>query len=186
MRLLRLLAAPVAASGIFLAQVISAGPAAADTISDPHCNYDFITFNACLSFGFGADRNTLVPLVGLDSITSESHARDVVADIRSGNAPVFAQLIGDDGPGHEQILANLPISPGWPGAGPGGLGIEWSASLYRGVLDEDKNDQDEVFARVGYWDFQFGWQIFTTGTVHAEFAPIIIIDPPPGCIKVCP
>jgi hypothetical protein len=170
---------------MFLAQAIGAGPAAADVITDPHCNYDFVTFNACLSFSGGADVNTLVPSAGLDSRTSESHARDVVADILSGNAPVFAQLIGDDGPGHEQILANLPLAPGWPAVGPDGLGIAWSDSLYRGVLDEDKDGQDEVFARVGYWDFQFGWQIHTTGIVRAEFAPFIIIDPP-GCIKVCP
>ena len=183
MRLLRLLAAPVAAGVMFLAQAINAGPASA-AISDPHCHFDFVTFNACLRFWPGSEVNTLAPNVGLDSYMSESHARDVAADILAGNAPAFAQLIGDDGPGHEQILAELPLKSGWPAAGPDGLGIEWSTLVQRAVLDEDKDGQDEVFARLGYWDFQFGWKIFTTGTVQAEFAPIIVN--PPGCVEECP
>jgi hypothetical protein len=175
----RLLAAPVVAGVMVLAQAVGISPASAD-VNDMACNYDHITFNACLDFRSTADVNTLIGHVGLDSYMSEGYAQEIV----SHGAAFRASLWGDDG-GNDRWLADLAVVPGWPASGPDGLGADLSAALYRGDLNEDTDSEDEIYAKVSYFDYHTGrTKIFRTGTVHGDFAPIFG-GGGPGCLVLC-
>jgi len=189
MRLSRLLAATastVAAMVVTLA--VGATPANA-AITDPHCNYDFVTFNACLRILPTGVLNELTPHVGLDAFMPQRYAQEIVdfgADFR-------AQLWGEDGD-TDTFLLNLTIMPGWPAAGTGGLGAELHApNVDTSVLNEDKNDEDELYAVVSYFDFHTGERkVYTTGILRGEFTPVVIIDDGGGgggggggCVRAC-
>lgn len=171
MRRSRLLAAAAAAGVLVLAQVAGAGPARADTF-DLACNYDYVRFNACLHFANVGEVDRLDAHVALDRHFPQRYAQEIVdygADFR-------AQLWAEDG-GQARFLTELTIVPGWPAAGPDGLGAELvAASLQRGnFLDEDPGqpDQDELFARVSYFNFHTDQtEEFRTGTVRGDFSPL--------------
>jgi hypothetical protein len=170
MRRSRTLAATAAAGVLLLAQAVGAGPARADTL-DMACNYDYVNFNACLTFQDVGELDMLNAQVGLDRHFPQRYAQEIVdygADFR-------AQLWADDG-GHATFLTELTIMPGWPSAGPDGLGAELLAtSLPRAnFLDEDPGqpDQDELYVKVSYFDFhRHEREEFRTGTVHGDFSP---------------
>jgi hypothetical protein len=183
MRLSRLLAAPAAAGILMLAQIVGIGPAQAAT-TDLACNYDFTTFNACLNFDH-TGVNEWRAHVGLDAVMSQRYAQEII----DNGAGFHAALFGDDGDGQRHFLANLSIMPGWPAAGPDGLGAELSATVSSTTLDEDPNDEDEIYAIVSYFDFHPGMGRVVehyTGTVHGEFAPVTEGGGGGGCFVVCP
>src|SRR5690348_1553542 len=117
MKLSRLLAAPVIAGVMVLAQAAAISPAYAD-VHDVACNYDDVTFNACLNFQ-NVDASTLNAHVGLDAFMPERYAQEIM----SYGAGVRASLWGVAN-GHDQFIADLTIMPGWPAAGPDGLRSE--------------------------------------------------------------
>jgi len=180
MRLSRVLAAPAAAGIMVLAQAVGIGPAQAAT-TDLACNYDFSTFDACLNIT-PVGLNQWNVHVGLDAVMSQRNAQEII-----DNGAVFrATLYGDDGGGRRQFLTSLTLMPGWPAAGPEGLGAELSANVPGSILDEDKNDEDEIFAEISYFDFHKDKVVkYVTGTVHGEFAEVTE-GGGGGCFVVCP
>ena len=178
MKLSRLLAIPAVAGAMVLAQTVGISPAHAG-FDDLACNYDYVHFNACLNFQDAGETNQVTAHVGLDAFMPEWYAQAIVAH----GAQVRAWLWGDDG-GNDHFIAELTVMPGWPAAGPSGLGAELSAAnLYRGDLDEDPYDEDEIYAVVSYFDPSQGQVTYRTGTVHGEFAPMG--GGGDGCLVAC-
>jgi hypothetical protein len=183
MRLTRLIAAPVAAGALMLAQLAGAGPARATTaLGDPACNYDYITFNACLRFWGTGEADIYRAVVGLDAYMSRASAQDLV----NHGTIAKAQLWSDEG----RYLADLTTSPGFPAAGPDGLGVELYADLSGPYsLDEDLDGEDEIYAKVSYYDYRqvnngnAGWVTKTTGIVHYDFTTIA--GGGEGCFLLC-
>jgi hypothetical protein len=179
MRLARLLAVP-AIAGVMLAFTVAASPAYAGT-TDLACNYDYVTFNACLNFQETDPANDMWSAnVGLDALMPERYAQEIVAY----GAGFRATLWGDDN-GQGTFIADLSISPGWPLAGSDRLSGHLTATLTREQLNEDANyDEDELYAIVSYFDYHTGTtKVFRTGTVHGYFDPVGSGDP--GCFVVC-
>lgn len=162
--------AAFAAAGVLAVQIAGAGPASADTF-DLACNYDDIS-NACLNFQNVGEVDRLNAHVGLDWHMPQQDAQDIVD--RGGDFQ--AQLFADDH-GRRTLLADLSVMPGWPSAGPDGLGVEFLVtSLQRAnFLDEDPGqpDQDELVARITFWNARESkLEVFTTGIVHGDFSPL--------------
>jgi hypothetical protein len=185
MRLSRLLAATAsAAAAMMLTLAVGATPAKA-AITDPHCKFDRNRHNACLRMLPTGVLNELTPHVGIDRFYPQRYAQEIVdfgADFR-------AQLYGEDGD-RDTFLLDLTIMPGWPAAGPGGLGAELHApNVHVSVLNEDINDQDELYAVVSFFDYHIGQrEEFTTGILRGEFTPIVIVDDGGGgggCVRAC-
>ncbi|WP_433293699.1 hypothetical protein ACQP2F_31270 [Actinoplanes sp. CA-030573] len=180
MRLSRLVAAPLAAGILMLAQLAGVGPARA-AATDMACNYDHISFNACLDFTH-TGLNEWRAHAGLDAAMPQRYAQEII-DYGAG---FRASLFGDDH-GTGQFLADLTLMPGWPAAGPTGLGAEFAATLSSTTLDEDYNDEDEIYAVVSFFDYHRGVTVaFRTGTVHGEFAPVSEGGGGGGCLVACP
>src|SRR4051812_2148191 len=130
MRLPRLLAAASIAAGTVVA--MSAGPAYAD--DGPACQYDYITYNACVRFLDTANVDVEHVVAGLDSYMPQGYAQEIV----SNGGAFKASLWGDDGGnGHDTFIADLWVDPGSPLTGPDGLGADLSADVWRGYLNED-------------------------------------------------
>ncbi|HEY5843891.1 MAG TPA: hypothetical protein VIU87_20935 [Mycobacterium sp.] len=182
MRLSRLLAVPAFASAIMAAQLVGISPANA-AINDLACHYDHTDSNACLYFEDVGDEGKLDAHVGLDAYMSQEYAHELV----SHGADFRASLWGDDGD-RDQFIADLTVASGWPSAGPGGLGVEFVGnSLARSSLNEDKDDKDEIYAKISYFDYHGqGRRVsFTTGIVRGEFT---YLPPGPGtpqCLVLC-
>lgn len=179
MQLPRLLVAAAITGVLVMGQAMDIGPAYANT-TDLACKYDYISYNACLDFRVTNDVNWLTAHVGLDSFLPEGYAQEIVAH----GAAVRASLWGDDG-SRQQFIADLTVTPGWPAAGPDGLGVELSEVVSRGQLNEDIDDEDEVYAVVSYFDFHGDGtrHVFHTGTVHGDFSPLG--GGGPGCLVAC-
>jgi hypothetical protein len=123
MRLHRLLAGPVIAGLMVLAQTLTVGSASA-AVTDPACNYDFVHFDACLYFTGSGELNVLIAHAGLDERMAQASAQEIVASPGS----VWGSLWADDGGnGRDHWIADLSVDPGWPAAGTDGLGVELSA-----------------------------------------------------------
>ncbi len=178
MRLLRVLAVFVGA--IMSAQVVSMGPANA-AITDLACRYDHVTFNACLDFEDVGQPGRLDAHVGLDVFMSQEYAQDLI----SHGADFRASLWADDTT--DQFLADLSIAPGWPAAGAGRLGVEFvGVGVERDVLNEDEGEQDEVYAKISYFDYHRGKRMtFTAGVVRGEFAYLHPGGGHPQCLALC-
>ena len=176
MKLSRLLAAPVIAAAMLLAQLVSPGPAQAAI--GPKCLHDDgRSYNACLTISGTGELNQWRVTAGLDAIMSQRYAQEIIDD----GANLRATLWGDDG-GSRKLIGSLPVAPGWPVAGPSGLSVELSGLVYGGDLNED-NGLDEIYAEITYFDFHRGRNIpHRTGTVVGEFIPWV--ETP--CDIVCP
>lgn len=177
MRLSRLCAAVVAAGALVLTQ--AAGPASAN-VNDLACNYDFHTFNACLYFA-EPQQNYLDAHVGLDTVWPEQYAREIVA----GGTSARASLWWDNG-SHDRHVADLTLVPGWPQAGPTGVGFEFVATgLYRGDLDfhPGANEEESFYAKITYVDPHNGNRFeYVTGIVTGDFKPF---SEEPPCPTAC-
>ncbi|MBG0568624.1 hypothetical protein [Actinoplanes aureus] len=181
MKLSRLLAAPVFAGAMLLTQIAGIGPAQAAP-SDPHCNYDFRTFNACLRFFGTGQLNEWRAVAGQDAFMSQRSAQEKI----DHGTNFRAQLFGDDG-NRRTLLADLFLAPGWPAAGPGGLSAELTRVLHGSTLNEDTDGNDEIYAEITYWDFVINDNVtHRTGTVVHEFAPRSEVPDDPGCRVICP
>jgi hypothetical protein len=139
-RPLRTLAAALAVIGVAL---VAAAPRA--FAADMACNYDS-TFNACLSFDY-LDYLWYDVHVGVDVHMAE----DARAIIRCGGN-FTAELKGDDGSNNGEHITDLALAPGWPSAGPDGLGVEFvTRYVNSSQLDED-DGRDELHAKITYFD----------------------------------
>ena len=126
----------------------------------PNCNYDGWSFNACLSLTGSTSYFYWDAHVGIDVKLPEQYGREVLAC----GADFRASLWGDDGGSGDDFIRNLILSPGWPAAGPDGIGAEFTARLIDSAdLDEDDGN-DEVYARVSFRDCHTGFiRNFRTG-----------------------
>jgi hypothetical protein len=166
MKLSRLIAGAVLAAGALVLPQATVPASAA--VTDLACNFDFITFNACLNFT-EPTLNVLDAHVGLDAKMPQRYAQDIVA-IGAPNAQ--AQLFATNG----RFIADLPVSTGFPAVGPSGLGVQLAATgLARGDLNINPGAgaQESFFVQVSYFDphGQGAWKTFRTGTVTGDFAP---------------
>jgi hypothetical protein len=181
MRISRLLAAPVVAGVLMLAQAVGASPAHAG-VYDLACNYDHITFNACLNFRYvPEDVNQVHVRVSLDAFMPQRYAEEIV----SHGAGFRASLWGDDD-GHGRFLVDLTLGPGSPTAGPGGLTATlYADNLWKEYLDEDQySAEDEVYAVVSYFDYHNGsTRTFRSGIVHGDFSRLV--GGGPVCLMRC-
>lgn len=153
---------------IVAVSLVAAPRAAADSASDPHCNYDSNgSFNACLRFEW-AGYGWMHAHVGIDRYVPEQYGREIVAC----GADFKASLWGDDGGGNEDdFIRDLVVDPGWPTAWSRGISAELTAKYLDPELDEDKgSDRDELYARVSYFDCHDGWRHeYRTGEIVGDF-----------------
>lgn len=129
------------------------------------CNYDFVSFNACLTIEYAGNARWDVT-VGLDRHMPKSYADEI---LRCGSG-MFAELWGDDG-GHpdDDDLGTVWLRPGSPNTGSNPEGM--FADFFRAGmnLDED-NGTDEVYAEITYFDCHVGqWFTYRTGTLTGNF-----------------
>jgi hypothetical protein len=158
------LAKRLAAFAIVAGSLLVAAPHA--SASEQACRYDSRTFNACLSFD-SLGSGFYDAHVGLDVTMPEQYAREIIAC----GGRFQATLWGDDGGfGQDDRLRDLSVAPGWPVAGPNGLGVEFIArDIPRIDLDEDSGT-DEVAARISYLDCHTqSWRQYATGTIVRSF-----------------
>lgn len=177
----RLLAASaVSAAAVIATQLVTIIPAHA-AINDLACNYDHVSFTACLDFEDVGEAGKLDAHVGLDAFMSQQYAQDLT----SHGADLRASLWADDD--RDQFIADLTVVPGWPTAGPGGLGVAFTATdLNRAVLNEDPEDKDEIYAKISYFDYHRGKRVaFTSGVVRAEFTYLPPGGGHPVCLQFC-
>jgi len=132
------------------ALIATSSPAAA---AEQHCNYN-ANFNACLTLtykGFFWYDAT----VGLDVHMSQQYAQWLV------DCPhvVRSTIWGDDGGSNRSRIRDLVLSPGWPGAGPDGYGVEmYTININADELNEDgDDDRDEFYATIQYLDCMTGF-----------------------------
>jgi hypothetical protein len=173
-RPLRALAAFAAVLGIVAATSLAAAAPPASAASNMRCNNDNgLSFNACLSFdylGYGWwDAH-----VGIDVYMPEYYARAIVA---CGNSNFKASLRGDDGKGaNDPVIRELSVVPGWPRADSTGIAAELIGPNLGDELNEDDDSQDELYARVSFYDChtgdtrdRTGETRFTTGIIRGNF-----------------
>ena len=80
------------------------GSAAHAAITDLACNYDYITFNACLHFAGTGQENYLRANIGLDAFESLADAQ------QDALTPPRAWLYGRDNNGNVRFIAEVPRS----------------------------------------------------------------------------
>lgn len=157
--------------GVLAALAMTAGlltattaPASAAAMA---CNYDGVSFNACLTIEYAGSGRWDVH-VGFDRYLPKSYADEILAC--PGGGMFFAVLWGDDG-GHpdDDDLGSIPLVAGYPvsGSAPGGLFAEFFRPAMN--LNEDSGT-DEVYAEVTYFDCHNGqWFTYRTGTHKGTF-----------------
>jgi hypothetical protein len=141
MRLNRLLAAVFAAGALLVA---APGASAQSQLA---CNYDFVSFNACLHF-------TVSYLwwsghAGLDLTMPPNYAQEVMAC-----GPNFkAELWGDDGgPGKDDFIRPFQFAPGSPALTPTGISATADGlNILDRQMDED-DGRDELYVKFTYVD----------------------------------
>lgn len=160
-----------AALAIVATSLLAAAPPAPASATDMKCNGDNgVSFNACLKFD-PAGSSWWDAHVGIDVYMPEQYGREILAC----GAQFRASVWGDDGAsgvsGHDHYISSLGIKPGWPAAGPTGIGAEFGAPIHGYYLDEDRgSDTDELYARVSYYDCHNGQtRSFVTGIVRGDF-----------------
>jgi hypothetical protein len=168
MRLRRLFTILATVGALVFAQAMVASRAYADT-TDLACNYDYISFNACLHFESGSGLDLLTARAGLDSFMPERAAQEII----DYGADVRASLWADDG-ANDHYLADLALMPRWPAAWSGGLGVDtFATDLQRSLLNEDADGDDELYARISYYNVHTHTRMtFDTGVVHGDFRPM--------------
>jgi hypothetical protein len=167
------LAAALAIGAVAL--LTAAPPASAGGLDGPHCRHDR-NYNACFSLDWLAPEsvNYENAYVGIDVYLPEQYGRDIIAC----GADFKATLRGDDGKGdhgdgkdHNQVIRNLEIQPGWPIADSTGIAAEFIGSyIAHSELNEDATGEDEIYARVSYYDcHNFETHYFNTGYIVTFF-----------------
>jgi hypothetical protein len=147
----------------------TAPSASADDLpSDPHCNYDS-SFNSCLRlYDPGAFLWWGVEAT-LDINFGEQYARDIIA---CGNSDFRAKLMGDDGGSGDDFIHDLVLQPGWPAAGPAGIGVEFKLPfIHNDDLDED-DGEDELYVSISFKDCHNNnqpRQVYRTGKIIGFF-----------------
>jgi hypothetical protein len=181
MRPFRLLAAAAALAGA-ATLTLAAGTASAGTY-DLACNYDHFSFNACLNFDEPV-LNSMTVNVGLDEVMPESRAREIIA----AGAHFAAQLYWIHG-GQSTFITDLTIAPGWPAAGPNGLGAEMVADIPKAALDRNPRagEVESFYAVIEFYDFHGAgqWVSHPTGTVTGDFQPQPDGGPGGSCLVAC-
>jgi hypothetical protein len=158
----RWIVAPVALLVALIGSMLPAAPAGA-AVTDLACNYDYVTFNACLHFDL-AENYTANVGVGLDATMSQGDAQAIIA----AGGPFSGQLFNSTG-GRNRFVADLAMAPGWPQAGPGGLGIEMGANVSNDVLDK-ATGTNTWYAQITYYGLDHQNHTYRTGTVTGFFA----------------
>ncbi|GIH11181.1 hypothetical protein Rhe02_92480 [Rhizocola hellebori] len=147
---------------IMSATLIAAAPAAAaptDTMSCTNGPYLWHTtaFNVCIRIGNYNSGDWQVH-VGLD-ITPEGYARDAILNCPANFSAELWGADTDRTPGLQWSLPSgdddyrtfVPVSPGWPAVGPGGLGVEFDKTVDWRVLNED-DGTDEIYVLIKFND----------------------------------
>lgn len=127
-------------------------PASADAMA---CNYDGVTFNACLTIDYAGSGRWNVR-VGFDRYLPRAYADAILAC--PGRGSFSAALWGNDG-GHpkDTKIGNLYLTAGWPrsGSNPDGLFAQFYGNGMN--LNEDSDGTDEIYAEVKYTDCYNGY-----------------------------
>jgi hypothetical protein len=111
------------------------------------CNYDGVSFNACLHFTYSWGWYT--GHVGLDLRMPQGYAQEILAC----GANFRAELWGDDGgPGKDDYRRPIAIESGSPRLTPDGISATFvGASISSKQMDED-DGRDELYAKITYID----------------------------------
>src|SRR3954447_3322560 len=157
--------AVAAAFAILAFSSVAAAPKASASLQA--CNYDQ-TFNACVRFD---DKGYLwwSATAGIDVHMPRQYAQEI---IDCGTSSFHASLWGDDGGGNsDDFISNLPLVAGWPVASANDLSAELTLPfIYSTALDEDDPGEDEVYAKISYYDCHTRLtQNFRTGVHHGFF-----------------
>jgi hypothetical protein len=157
-------ARPLRALAATLAVTAASLLAAAPQASANTCNYDGVSFNACLRFDW-AEYGYLRTHVGIDVFMPRQFAQQIV-----DCGPHFsASLWGDDG-ANDQFILPLSLKPGWPAAGDSALGAEFGSPRLGPQLDEDPGaDQDELYAKITFFDCYRNQRTYYTGTIKGDY-----------------
>jgi hypothetical protein len=181
MKLSRLPLVPAVAGALILS--FGAASAQAAPLPQQRCANDGgISFNACLTVTSTSTLNEYEVTAGQDAIMSPRYAQEII----DHGGQFRATLWGDDG-SRRTWLADLELKPGWPAAGPDGLGVELVRRLPVTVLNEDpgSGDEDELYAEITYFDYHVGLNVtHRTGTVRHSF--VAGSDGGDSCVVVCP
>lgn len=169
MKLSRLLAVPTVVLALLLAPAL-AGPAQAAVLGAPYCKND-VSYNGCLRVNGTPVLNHWKFTAGQDAYMPQWYAQEIIS--RGGS--FSAQLYFENG-SNDVYIGELHMDPGWPSAGPAGLGMELSGTFDSSVLNR-RRGEEEFYARVNYFDFHNGhWFTHETGKVKHDFIGWIIVD----------
>lgn len=159
----QVLAALTAGLAIVAASLAAAASPASAASTANACNYDNVSFNACLRFD-DLGSGLWDAQVGIDVYMPEQYGREILAC----GANFRASLWGDDG-GNDTLISNLVLKPGWPSAGSTGIGAEFTVPVFSSQLDED-NGRDELYVSISFRDCHNNdTRRFRTGTVVGYF-----------------
>jgi hypothetical protein len=127
--------------------------------------------NTCLTI---APTNTVrCPiLVGIDIEMRRKDAQDLIND--AGGNPFSTVIMANDHDDPYRDTASLfevPLAPGWPKAGEGGLSAEFYKEVNYQLVDEDKPGSDEVYARVALHDPRYPTpHLYHSGIITGNYA----------------
>lgn len=135
-------------AGALAAAALTAGlivaPSAPASAAEQRCNYDGVTFNACLTIEYQGSGWWSVH-IGFDRYWPKWYVDSII-----GSSSIFADLWGEDG-STDHRLAYIPLQSGpASGTNPEGLFASFYSPYER--LDEDAgSDRDEVYGAVTFY-----------------------------------
>jgi hypothetical protein len=158
----RLLAVAFAAATL----LVAAPRASAQT--ELACNYDYVSFNACLHFTY--DWGWWTGYAGLDLKMPQRYAQEIV-----DCGPNFkAELWGDDGgPGKDDYIRPFQIAAGSPQVTSTGISVNAVGNTISPKQMNEDDGRDELYVRFTYIDCHDPGRVHElhTSDIVGEFRP---------------
>lgn len=173
----RWIVAPLTAVMMLLGMAFGVGPAAAATANGQACNYDFVTFNACLNIfpTRWPQPYASSVIVGIDLRMSRSQAAAALRRGSSFGASLYSTANG------RQFIRVLDVRYGWPQDGPTGLSAEFGFDLASNESINQVNGDNAFQAEIVFFDVRVDGttttRTYQTGIIHGSL---------PECRFVCP
>jgi hypothetical protein len=160
---------------VLLGLTFGVSPAAAATANGQACNYDYVTFNACLNM-FPATRPYVTSVTaGIDLKMSRVKALIALSQGSSFRATLYTTTNG------RHAIAVVPVSAGWPQAGATGLGAQFGFEASNEFLNQGNRGDNTFQIEIEFFDVHIDGTvttvIYTTGTIRGSL---------PQCRFICP
>jgi hypothetical protein len=172
----RWIVAPLTAVMVLLGLTIGVSPAAAATATGQACNYDYVTFNACLNMFPATSRPyTTAVSAGIDLKMSRVKALLALSQGSSFRATLYTNTNG------RHAITVLPVLAGWPQAGATGLGAQFGLEASNEFLNQGNRGENVFQLEIEFFEVHIDGTTttykYTTGSIRGTL---------PQCRFICP